>query len=145
MSMSRLYQFKMEEVEAFRYRAQDCWRAATRVAVHDTRIREIKNEILNCEKLKGFFEENKRDLLALRHDKPARTIKVQSHLSHVPDYILPSALKRVALARPNTLAAKPTRTTGAKSAYQRQSNDPLMVSEVDYGKRRGAPKRRKAK
>ncbi|EDW66410.1 probable ATP-dependent RNA helicase DDX56 [Drosophila virilis] len=141
----KLYQFKMEEVEAFRYRAQDCWRAATRVAVHDTRIREIKNEILNCEKLKGFFEENKRDLLALRHDKPARTIKVQSHLAHVPDYILPSALKRVALARPNTLAAKQTRTTGAKSAYQRQSNDPLMVSEVDYGKRRGAPKRRKAK
>lgn len=132
-------------MEAFRYRAQDCWRAATRVAVHDTRIREIKTEILNCEKLKGFFEENKRDLLALRHDKPSRTLKVQSHLSHVPEYILPSALKRVALNRSQTQpAAKQARITGAKTAYQRQSNDPLMVSEVDYGKRRNTLKRKKA-
>ncbi|KAM8720063.1 hypothetical protein ACLKA7_006162 [Drosophila subpalustris] len=141
----KLYQFKMEEVEAFRYRAQDCWRAATRVAVHDTRIREIKTEILNCEKLKGFFEENKRDLQALRHDKPTRAIKVQSHLSQVPDYILPAALKRVAFNPPSTQAAKQPRISGAKAAFQRQSNDPLMVSEVDYNKRRGATKRKKNK
>ncbi|XP_034490110.1 probable ATP-dependent RNA helicase DDX56 [Drosophila innubila] len=142
----KLYQFKMEEVEAFRYRAQDCWRAATRVAVHDTRIREIKNEILNCEKLKGFFEENQRDLQALRHDKPTRTIKVQSHLSQVPDYILPTALKRVAFnPSPATQAPKQPRISGAKAAFQRQSNDPLMVSEVDYNKRRGASKRKKTK
>lgn len=135
----------MEEVEAFRYRAQDCWRAATRVAVHDTRIREIKSEILNCEKLKGFFEENKRDLQALRHDKPTRTIKVQSHLTQVPDYILPNALKRVAFNTPASLATKQPRISGAKAAFQRQSNDPLMVSEVDYNKRRGASKRKKTK
>ncbi|ALC49040.1 Hlc [Drosophila busckii] len=141
----KLYQFKMEEVEAFRYRAQDCWRAATRVAVHDTRLREIKSEILNCEKLKGFFEENQRDLQALRHDKPTKTIKVQSHLSHVPDYILPKALKRVAIMKAPEPAARQPRSSGAKAAFQRQSNDPLMVSEVDYGKRRGAPKRRKVK
>ncbi|EDW06392.1 probable ATP-dependent RNA helicase DDX56 [Drosophila mojavensis] len=139
------YQFKLEEVEAFRYRANDCWRAATRVAVHDTRIKEIKTEILNCEKLKGFFEENKRDLMALRHDKPSRTLKVQSHLAHVPEYILPSALKRVALNHSTAQSApKQARITGAKAAYQRQSNDPLMVSEVDYGKRRNVPKRKKA-
>lgn len=142
----KLYQFKMEEVEAFRYRAQDCWRAATRVAVHDTRIREIKTEILNCEKLKGFFEENKRDLQALRHDKPTRSIKVQSHLSQVPDYILPKALKRVAFNPASTIqAAKQPRITGAKAAFQRQSNDPLMVSEVDFNKRRGASKHKKNK
>lgn len=142
----------MEEVEAFRYRAQDCWRAATRVAVHDTRIKEIKTEILNCEKLKGFFEENKRDLQALRHDKPSRTIKVQSHLTQVPDYILPNALKRVASlhtggtsSSSQPTAAKQARTSGAKAAFQRRSNDPLMVSEVDYGKRRAAFKRKKAK
>lgn len=137
----------MEEVEAFRYRAQDCWRAATRVAVHDTRIREIKTEILNCEKLKGFFEENKRDLQALRHDKPSRTIKVQAHLTQVPDYILPNALKRVASLNSTSssqpTAAKQARTSGAKAAFQRQSNDPLMVSEVDYGKKRGANFKRK--
>ncbi|KAH8400426.1 hypothetical protein KR215_012062 [Drosophila sulfurigaster] len=144
--MIKLYQFKLEEVEAFRYRAQDCWRAATRVAVHDTRLKEIKTEILNSEKLKGFFEENKRDLQALRHDKPTRTIKQQSHLSHVPDYILPKALKRVAVnPRPTGAgsSAKQPRMTAGKAAFQRQSNDPLMVSEVDYGKRRNFTQRKK--
>ncbi|XP_017119491.1 probable ATP-dependent RNA helicase DDX56 [Drosophila elegans] len=142
------YQFKMEEVESFRYRAQDCWRAATRVAVHDTRIREIKMEILNCEKLKGFFEENKRDLQALRHDKPLRAIKVQSHLSDMPEYIVPKALKRVvgSTAPPSSAgasAAKQPRQSAAKAAFERQSNDPLMVSQVDVGKRRFAPRRKK--
>lgn len=120
--------------------------------MHDTRIKEIKTEILNCEKLKGFFEENKRDLQALRHDKPSRTIKVQSHLTQVPDYILPNALKRVASlhtggtsSSSQPTAAKQPRTSGAKAAFQRRSNDPLMVSEVDYGKRRAAFKRKKAK
>ncbi|KAH8270989.1 hypothetical protein KR044_008554 [Drosophila immigrans] len=148
--MIKLYQFKLEEVEAFRYRAQDCWRAATRVAVHDTRMKEIKTEILNSEKLKGFFEENKRDLQALRHDKPMRTIKQQSHLSHVPDYILPKALKRSQAAlnsqRSSTAAAttaKQPRISAGKAAFQRQSNDPLMVSEVDYGKRRSFAQRKK--
>ncbi|KAH8286656.1 hypothetical protein KR018_005001 [Drosophila ironensis] len=140
------YQFKMEEVESFRYRAQDCWRAATKVAVHDTRIREIKTEILNCEKLKGFFEENKRDLQALRHDKPLRTIKVQSHLSDMPEYIVPKALKRVvgSGANPQSGAgpAKQPRQSAAKAAFERQSNDPLMV---DYGSKRPAQRQRKKK
>ncbi|KAH8244107.1 hypothetical protein KR038_007856 [Drosophila bunnanda] len=143
------YQFKLEEVESFRYRAQDCWRAATRVAVHDTRIREIKTEILNCEKLKAFFEENKRDLQALRHDKPLRSIKVHSHLTDMPEYIVPKALKRVvrstATASGEAPAAKQPRQSSGKTAFERQSNDPLMVSQVDFGKRRAAPRRRKNK
>ncbi|XP_016931788.2 probable ATP-dependent RNA helicase DDX56 [Drosophila suzukii] len=140
------YQFKMDEVESFRYRAQDCWRAATRVAVHDTRIREIKTEILNCEKLKGFFEENKRDLQALRHDKPLRAIKVQSHLSDMPEYIVPKALKRVVGSTASTAGAseaKQPRQSAAKAAFERQSNDPLMVSQVDFRKNRPAPRRKK--
>ncbi|KAH8289176.1 hypothetical protein KR054_001346 [Drosophila jambulina] len=145
------YQFKLEEVESFRYRAQDCWRAATRVAVHDTRIREIKTEILNCEKLKGFFEENKRDLQALRHDKPLRSIKVHSHLTDMPEYIVPKALKRVVRSTTTTTAsggasaAKQPRQSGAKAAFERQSNDPLMVSQVDFGKKRPNPRRKKSK
>ncbi|KAH8380961.1 hypothetical protein KR200_006697 [Drosophila serrata] len=143
------YQFKLEEVESFRYRAQDCWRAATRVAVHDTRIREIKTEILNCEKLKAFFEENKRDLQALRHDKPTRSIKVHSHLTDMPEYIVPKALKRVvrstATASGGASATKQQRQSPATTAFERQSNDPLMVSQVDFGKRRPAPRRRKNK
>lgn len=48
----RAYQFKLEEVEAFRYRAKDAWKAVTRIAVREARLKEIKQEIFNCQKLK---------------------------------------------------------------------------------------------
>lgn len=48
----RAYQFKLEEVEAFRYRAKDAWRAVTRIAVREARLKEIKQEIFNSQKLK---------------------------------------------------------------------------------------------
>lgn len=46
------YQFDMKQVEAFRYRMEDALRAVTRTAIKEARIKELKNEILNSEKLK---------------------------------------------------------------------------------------------
>lgn len=46
------YRFDMEQVEGFRYRMMDGLRAVTRAAVREARIREIKNEVLNSERLK---------------------------------------------------------------------------------------------
>ena len=51
----RAYQFKLEEVEGFRYRSRDAWRAVTRIAVREARLKEIRQEVLNCEKLKVCF------------------------------------------------------------------------------------------
>lgn len=39
-------------MEGFKYRAKDAWRAVTRIAVREARLKEIKQEILNNEKLK---------------------------------------------------------------------------------------------
>lgn len=47
----RKYEFALEEVEGFRYRSRDAWRAVTRVAVREARLKEIKQELLNCKKL----------------------------------------------------------------------------------------------
>ncbi|KAI4458149.1 rna helicase [Holotrichia oblita] len=92
---SKTYQFKLEEVEAFRYRARDAWRAATKIAVREARLKEIKQEIFNCQKLKSFFEDNPNDLQVLRHDKALHTVKIQQHLADVPDYIIPPTLKNL--------------------------------------------------
>lgn len=51
----RAYKFKLEEVEGFRYRAKDAWRAVTRIAVREARLKEIKQEIFNCQKLKVWL------------------------------------------------------------------------------------------
>jgi ATP-dependent RNA helicase DDX56/DBP9 len=46
------FNFKMEEVEGFRYRAKDAWKAVTRIAIREARIKEIRLEIMNSNKLK---------------------------------------------------------------------------------------------
>lgn len=89
------YNFSLADVEGFRYRAKDAWRAVTRIAVREARLKEIKREIINSKKLKAYFEENPRDLKTLRHDKALHTVKLQEHLSHVPDYLIPKSLKSV--------------------------------------------------
>lgn len=46
------YAFDMAQVEAFRYRMEDALRAVTRAAVREARVKELKTELLNSEKLK---------------------------------------------------------------------------------------------
>lgn len=83
------YQFDLEQIEAFRYRAQDAFRSITQFSVREARIKEIKNEIFNTTKLKRFFEEKPKYLTLLRHDKQLFPSRVQSHLKRVPNYLLP--------------------------------------------------------
>merc|ERR1719369_87637 len=89
----RPYQFKMEELDGFKYRARDAWRAVTKVAVREARIKEIKQELLNSQKLQAYFEDNPRDRQLLRHDKSLHVVKQQDHLRNVPDYIVPQTLR----------------------------------------------------
>lgn len=51
-SKMKEYQFDMKQVEAFRYRMEDALRSVTRSAIREARIKELKNEILNSDKLK---------------------------------------------------------------------------------------------
>ncbi|KAJ8880913.1 hypothetical protein PR048_017386 [Dryococelus australis] len=114
----RKYEFKLEEVEGFRYRANDTWRAVTRVAVREARLKEIKEELFNCRKLKSYFADNPRDLETLRHDKALHVVKRQPHLTNVPDYIVPPTLKRLA-AIPSGRKRKTTRNMAHSRAQLR--------------------------
>ncbi|CAG9773078.1 unnamed protein product [Ceutorhynchus assimilis] len=96
VSLFKSYQFKLEEVEAFKYRAKDAWRAVTKIAIREARLKEIKQEIFNCQKLKSYFEDNPSDLQVLRHDKALHTVRLQQHLTDVPEYIIPATLKNLA-------------------------------------------------
>lgn len=91
-------------------------RSVTKQAVKEARLKEIKQELLNSEKLKvscgypdaaedlrkrfgiGFhlvlyfvlqtyFEDNPRDLQLLRHDKDLHPAVVKPHLKNVPEYL----------------------------------------------------------
>ncbi|KAI9723284.1 MAG: ATP-dependent DNA/RNA helicase [Candelaria pacifica] len=83
------FEFDQKEVKAFRYRMEDALRAVTRLAIREARTRELREELLKSEKLKRHFEENPGDLHHLRHDSELRAARVQPHLKHVPEYLMP--------------------------------------------------------
>ena len=88
------FNFDMKQVDAFRYRMNDALRAVTGVAIREARTRELRQELIKSDKLKRHFEENPGDLHHLRHDGELRPARVQSHLKHVPDYLLPKEGKK---------------------------------------------------
>lgn len=135
----RKYQFRLEEIESFRYRAQDAWRAITKIAVKDARIKEIKTQIFNSEKLKSFFDNHPRDLQVLRHDKQLGTVKKQQHLADVPEYIVPETLKKVAgitTHRKRKLPSSANVDSKSKLIYASKKSNPLLCAQLDYGKKR---------
>jgi len=126
------YQFKMEELDGFRYRARDAWRSVTKIAVREARLKEIKLELLNSEKLKSYFEDNPRDKELLRHDKALHTVKHQVHLKNIPEYIVPETLKRITgiksnKRRKNKRAGGGARVTDTQKKFMKRSADPLHL------------------
>ena len=109
--MFHLYRFKSEQVDGFRYRALDALRAITRISIREARLKEIKSEIFNSKKLKTYFNDNKKELQLLRHDSALHVVKVKDHLRHVPDYLIPSSLKKTS-----------TSSSSNNSEQQQQSN-----------------------
>jgi len=83
------YNIDMKQVDGFRYRMGDALRAVTAVAIREARTRELRQELIQSEKLKRHFEENPADLEHLRHDGELRAARTQAHLKHVPEYLLP--------------------------------------------------------
>jgi ATP-dependent RNA helicase DDX56/DBP9 len=84
----------MKKLEGFRYRLVDALRAVTSGAIREARLRELRQELIRSEKLKRHFEENPEDLRHLRHDGELRAARVQNHLKHVPEYLLPGGGKK---------------------------------------------------
>ncbi|KAL6440820.1 hypothetical protein ACFW04_003332 [Cataglyphis niger] len=133
-NLFKTYQFKLEEVEGFRYRAKDGWKAVTRIAVREARLKEIRQEVINCEKLKSYFEDNPRDLQSLRQDKALHTVKLQPHLKDVPEYIVPPTLKGIMgigkRKRKFDRDAASSGATAVKSRYQARASNPLISLQI---------------
>ncbi|XP_044273324.1 probable ATP-dependent RNA helicase DDX56 isoform X2 [Varanus komodoensis] len=132
------YQFRMEEIEGLRYRCQDAMRSVTKQAIKEARLREIKEELLNSEKLKTYFEDNPRDLSLLRHDKPLHPAIVKPHLCNVPEYLVPPALQ--VMARP--LRSKRKRQKPLPRVTKGQRN-PLRSFQASKQKLGSSAKRKK--
>lgn len=87
------YSFKMEELEAFKYRSKDAIRAVTKDVIRAARLKEIQAEVRNSERLRSFLKSNPNDVELLKHDRSVKRLSTQQHLQDVPDYIVPPTLK----------------------------------------------------
>lgn len=84
--------FRMDQIEAFRYRVESSLRLVTDSAVHGARLADVRREMVNSETLKDFFESNPQDLDALQHSLSLAK-NIPEHLAHVPSYLLPPDLR----------------------------------------------------
>lgn len=120
--------FRMDQIESFRYRVEDCLRMVTDAAVNAARLADVRREIVNSEKLKEYFEENPQDLEALQHDLSLAK-NAPEHLAHVPSYLLPPALRASVSQEPDGSRFKiQKRNVSSKSTNKKRSskkNDPL--------------------
>ncbi|KAL4582095.1 hypothetical protein LXL04_006635 [Taraxacum kok-saghyz] len=138
-------------VEFLRYRAEDVARSVTKIAVKEARAQDLRNEILNSEKLKAHFQENPRDLDLLKHDKLLSKKAPAPHLRDVPEYLVDPTtqqaskfvkLTRVAMGRNNNNGNR-----GIKGR-SKKAGDPLKTfSSEGKGMKRKAkefgPKKKK--
>ncbi|XP_078669094.1 putative ATP-dependent RNA helicase DDX56 isoform X2 [Branchiostoma floridae x Branchiostoma belcheri] len=118
------YRFKMEEIEGFRYRAKDALRSVTKTSVREARLKEIRSEILNSEKLKSYFEDNPRDLQVLRHDKALAASRVKPHMKNVPEYLMPPSMK----SNSSVITKRPQHFQGGRreqKRHKKRKEDPL--------------------
>lgn len=128
----KVFKFKMDEVEPFKYRSMDAWRAITKQIIKEARACELKNEIFNSEKLKGFFDDNPRDLHVLRHDQTHQPTQVNPQLGEVPEYIVPQALKRIV----GVVTKKRGSHFNRQGPKRRNTDNPLKVAKVDFAKKK---------
>ena len=104
------------------------------IAVKEARLKELKQEVVNSKKLQAYFEDNPTELQLLRHDSTLRPKRVQPHLAHVPEYLIPAALKPAAHApqyhnaNGNMKKGKKRSSSGVggNSAKKRKTEDPLQ-------------------
>ncbi|EKX40607.1 hypothetical protein GUITHDRAFT_46656, partial [Guillardia theta CCMP2712] len=106
--------FNLQQVEGFRYRAEDSLRRVTKLAIKRARLREIESELLNSKTLKEHFQHNPQDLRALRHDRTLAPNRQMAHLAKVPDYLLPPSLR--------------TQVMQSKREAKRRARDSLPVN-----------------
>jgi len=124
------YDFDMKRLDGFRYRMNDALRSVTRIAVREARGKELRQELLKSEKLKRHFEENPEDLQHLRHDQESHAIRLQPHLRHVPEYLMPGGSK----------AAGPALVGFGKSSENRIRSARMKNRLKGKGKKTGARK-----
>lgn len=133
------------KLNSFRYRVDDAVRAVTRTAVQEARLREVRDQLLNSERLRSHFEANPQDLRLLQHDKPLATVRPAPELKRIPKYLLPDrkdsvdgqlTAKMATIAHAVRKQRARHKLVGGKGSKRKA--DPLKSLSAGKGKHRAA-------
>ena len=131
LAVSDVIHTRSSQIEGFRYRVADVSRAVTAVAVKEAIAKEVRDSILNSERLQKHFAEIPQDRAILEADKNRSHIsKVQPHLKHVPGYLVPEGMK--VHNRPK----KRRRRGGGGTGERNTDNDALAAASQGAGEKR---------
>jgi len=122
------YKFNVSIIEGLRYRVEDILRGVTKASIKDARLKEIKSEIINSEKLKNHFEENPVDLNLLKHDKTLQESYIQPHLKHIPRYLVPQAVQQAVMSTKSPIPNIHKKRGG-------KQNDPLRSFSISKSRK----------
>ncbi|KAH8890776.1 DEAD-domain-containing protein [Thozetella sp. PMI_491] len=130
------YVFDKKQIEAFRYRVNDCLRSVTSTAIREARTKEIRKELLQSSQLSRYFEENPAELKHLRHDgELSRPNRSQSHLKNVPAYLLPKDGKKALVS--DDIGFVPFKKEGQRQRGHKKSR--VKAKGFKVGRRKGDP------
>ena len=119
------FTFDAAKLKAFEYRVASALKAVTPGGIREARITELRRELLKSEKLKRHLEENPDDLKWLRHDSELKPARVQPHLRHVPDYLLPGG--KLEAKRAEFVGMKVDRTRNRRKGRGVRKANPLKT------------------
>eukprot|EP00124_Ichthyophonus_hoferi_P001152 Ihof_evm9s54 gene=Ihof_evmTU9s54 len=129
------YKFSTKKVEGLRYRVEEAKRTLGKGAIKKARLKEIRQEILNSQKLKAHFEDNPRDLQVLRHNQQLDTRRYNPSLSHIPSYLMPSKAELSAEREALTNVAAPVKAfSHAENLKKRQAERPSLYHKAKKAK-----------
>lgn len=78
-------------IESLRYRAEDVARSITKLAIKEARARDLRQQLLNSQRLTEHFASNPGEMQLLQHAAPLRGSQAPGHLKHIPGYLRDSA------------------------------------------------------
>uniref|UniRef100_A0AC35UEF9 RNA helicase n=1 Tax=Rhabditophanes sp. KR3021 TaxID=114890 RepID=A0AC35UEF9_9BILA len=88
------YEVRMVDLDTFLLRSREALSGCTRGVIRETRLSEIKKEILKSKKLEGYFTTHTADKSMIEQDKSLRKVRVQTETLHaITDYMVPAALR----------------------------------------------------
>jgi ATP-dependent RNA helicase DDX56/DBP9 len=129
------YTYDEKLVDGLRYRVEDVVNGVAKRDIAEARVREVRAELLNSQKLRTHFEDNPAELQALRaHNAPLLNAAIKPQLRYLPSYLLPQAraslsetvLGKATTRKGSTVKRRERFARGGKGKKKGSSKDPLM-------------------